>query len=201
MRQSYITAAVVCFALSGVMAPAALGQSAGDPVGPLSDLVGARAGQQAEAEVKAKGYTWVRTEKGKESSYSYWTEKGSDNCVSIRTADGLYEAIAYAPKPDCEGNTEKEPGRTTVSQSKCRLYDEKSDNYKYEGDCEMIHIRSGNVYDVTLGNGDAYHFLGHGSKYRLSTPKGASDNKVTKLEKNGSTVFDWQDWKLTVSEQ
>lgn len=200
MRQLYIVAAVVCFALSGAIAPAALGQSPGDTVGALSDLVGAKPGQ-AEAEVKSKGYTWVKTEQGKESSFSYWTEKGSDNCVSIRTADGLYQAIVYAPKTDCEGETEKEPGRTTKTQSQCKLYDEKSDSYKYEGDCEMIHIRSGNVYDVTLGNGNTYHFLGHGTKYRLTTPKGESDNKVAKLEKDGSTVFEWKSLKLTVSEK
>lgn len=200
MRQLYIAAAVVCFALSGVIAPAALGQSVGAPVEALSELVGTKAGW-AESEVTVKGYMWVKTEKNANGSQSYWTEKGSDNCVSVRMSDGLYQEIVYASKTDCEGVTDKEPGRTTVSQSQCRLYDEKSDNYKYEGDCEMIHIRSGNVYDVTLGNGDTYHFLGHGSKYRLSTPKGESDNKVAKLEKDGSTVFDWQNWKLTISEQ
>ena len=74
-----------------------------EPVPGLSDLVGAKAGQ-AENTVKERGYTWVKTDKQAAGIYSYWTEKGTGKCVTIRTADGRYQSIVYSPKFDCENN-------------------------------------------------------------------------------------------------
>ena len=201
MRHLYIAAAVICFALPGAFGSAALAQSAGDPVGPLSDLVGARAGQ-AEGQVTDRGYTWVKTDKEGNSSYSYWTEKGSGNCVTIRTEEGRYQSIAYAAKLDCQAQTAaaQSAPAPTGAESHCKLYNNKSNNYKYDGNCEVNYNSSGDVYDVTLGNGDRYNFAGKGGKYKVTTPEGPSDNKASKLASGGNTVFDWYKWQLIISQ-
>lgn len=96
-----------------------------DPVGPLSDLVGTKAGQ-AEDTVKQRGYAWIKTNKERDSSYSYWTESGSGKCVVIRTAEGRYQSIVYSPKMDCEsGEQDKhqkhvvgvDPSRTNACET------------------------------------------------------------------------------------
>lgn len=90
----------------------------------------------------------------------------------------------------------------TVSASvegKCRLYNEKSSNYKYEGNCEIKQEESGtkNEYDITLGNGDSYRFIQQGAKYKVQTPKGWSDHLATMTDSGSVATFEWYKWKLT----
>ena len=73
----------------------------GQPVSSLSDLVGARAGQ-AEGDLQRRGYTYVKATQQADSAYSNWRENSTGNCVAIRTTDGRYAAIVYAPKADCQ---------------------------------------------------------------------------------------------------
>jgi hypothetical protein len=86
-------------ALATLTATVALAQ---DPVRPLQDLVGAR-GSSGEAELQQRGYTWVRTEKSGDSSWTYWREERSGRCVTVRTAEGRYQSLVYAPDADCRG--------------------------------------------------------------------------------------------------
>lgn len=72
----------------------------GDPVPGLEDLVGARAGQ-AEQTVTQRGYEWRNSKQMADSSFTYWMEKGTGNCVAIRTTDGRYGAIVYTADRDC----------------------------------------------------------------------------------------------------
>ncbi len=72
----------------------------GDPVPGLNDLVGARAGQ-AEQSVTQRGYEWRNSKQVADSSVTYWFEKGTGNCVAIRTTDGRYGAIVYTADRDC----------------------------------------------------------------------------------------------------
>jgi hypothetical protein len=65
----------------------------------LQDLVGAR-GAGGESELERRGYTFVKGEKGGDSSYTNW-RKGS-HCVTVRTVDGHYKSIVDAPMPDCQ---------------------------------------------------------------------------------------------------
>ncbi|MFB2836103.1 hypothetical protein [Floridanema evergladense] len=67
----------------------------------LEDLVGARAGQ-AENTVRDRGYVWVKATQQADSAYSNWRERRTGNCVAIRTTNGRYAAIVYAPKADCD---------------------------------------------------------------------------------------------------
>ncbi|MEG3440257.1 hypothetical protein V0288_24230 [Pannus brasiliensis CCIBt3594] len=76
--------------------------SAGTPVSRLQDLVGARAGQ-AENAVKQRGYQFVKSSSEGNSVYSYWLEKRTNYCVTIRTEQGRYQSIVYAGGPfDCQ---------------------------------------------------------------------------------------------------
>ncbi len=72
----------------------------GDPVPGLEDLVGARAGQ-AEQSVTQRGYELRNSRQVADSSVTYWLEKGTGNCVAIRTTDGRYGAIVYTADRDC----------------------------------------------------------------------------------------------------
>jgi len=167
----------------------------------LSDLVGAKAGQ-AENTVKDRGYTWVKTDKSAAGSYSYWTESGSGKCVTIRTDDGRYQSIIYAPASDCSaGSTTKAADTTAKTQKHCKLYNEKSNNYKYEGGCKVSKYKSqGNkVIDIELKNGESYHFVEQsGGMYKVQTPEGWSDHKASMSESGNKTVYDWYKWQLTV---
>jgi hypothetical protein len=107
MKNKLLALFIVCAAMSASYGPEPA--YAQEPVGPLSDLVGAKAGQ-AENTVKQRGYKWVKTDKQAAGIYSYWTESGSGKCVVIRTADGRYQSIVYSPKMDCEsGAQDKHP--------------------------------------------------------------------------------------------
>ena len=73
----------------------------GQPVSSLSDLVGAKGGQ-AEGALQRRGYTYVKASQQADSAYSNWRENSTGNCIAIRTTDGRYAAIVYAPKSDCQ---------------------------------------------------------------------------------------------------
>ena len=72
----------------------------GDPVPGLNDLVGARAGQ-AEQTVIQRGYELRNSRQVADSSVTYWMERGTGNCVAIRTTEGRYGAIVYTVDRDC----------------------------------------------------------------------------------------------------
>jgi len=66
----------------------------------LDDLVGARAGQ-AEQAIQARGYRFIRGEKGDDRAYTYWWNADRRQCVTIATMDGRYRSITASPAPDC----------------------------------------------------------------------------------------------------
>ena len=72
-----------------------------DPVPSLQDLVGVK-GASAESALKARGYTWIRTDKSGSDAYSYYRENENGQCVVVRTSDGRYASIVFAPEFDCE---------------------------------------------------------------------------------------------------
>ncbi len=174
-----------------------------DTVDVLSDLVGAKAGQ-AENAVEQRGYTYVKTEKSGNMSFSYWRESGSNKCVSIKTEDGRYQAIVYAMDFDCQKQessaTKYEPVSATVD-GHCKLYNTKSDNNKYKGSCTIKQKMSNdsNKYVIKLGNGDTYKFIEQSNGYQVETPEGTSKNIATMTDKGDKAVFKWGKWKLTAS--
>ena len=74
----------------------------------LQDLIGAN-GRDGEAQMQQRGYTHVRTEKDDFSSYSFWKDNRSGHCVEVRTTNGLYASIEYAPDADCGAENGGEP--------------------------------------------------------------------------------------------
>ncbi len=80
--------------------PSTTTASTGQPVPGLTDLVGAKAGQ-AENAVIERGYELRNSMKQADSSFTYWLERGTGNCVAIRTTDGRYGAIVYTADKDC----------------------------------------------------------------------------------------------------
>lgn len=72
----------------------------GQTVPDLSDLVGAKGGQ-AENTLRQRGYVFIKATQQADSAYSNWKQTKTGNCVAIRTTDGRYAAIVYAPKSDC----------------------------------------------------------------------------------------------------
>lgn len=62
--------------------------------------MGAKAGQ-AENAVLERGYELRTSTKQADSSFTYWLEKNTGNCVAIRTTEGRYGAIVYTADQDC----------------------------------------------------------------------------------------------------
>ncbi|MEB3323013.1 MAG: hypothetical protein VKI81_09350 [Synechococcaceae cyanobacterium] len=72
----------------------------GAPVSELQSLVGARGGA-AERTLTSKGYTYRGGTQMADSSFTYWEQPRTSNCVAIRTTDGRYQSITYTKKSDC----------------------------------------------------------------------------------------------------
>ena len=71
-----------------------------DPVPSLQDLVGAR-GSSGDTELDERGYTWVRTEEAGDAVYTYYQERENGQCITVRTEEGRFQSIVYAPASDC----------------------------------------------------------------------------------------------------
>ena len=71
-----------------------------DRVTVLEDMIGARGA--AIDSLTDRGYTYIRTEKGEEDSYSYWRDTRTGRCVIARVTDGEIASIVYAPDMDCD---------------------------------------------------------------------------------------------------
>ncbi len=67
----------------------------------LQDLVGAR-GRDGESILDNRGFDWVTTKKTGGSSYSFWKNRQSGQCISVRTADGRYAAIVNTASYVCD---------------------------------------------------------------------------------------------------
>lgn len=72
----------------------------GAPVSELQSLVGVR-GASAESELTRKGYTYRGGDKIGDSSFTYWEQPRTDNCVTVRTTDGRYQSITYGEPRNC----------------------------------------------------------------------------------------------------
>ncbi|HET7289165.1 MAG TPA: hypothetical protein VFJ67_01910 [Thermodesulfobacteriota bacterium] len=85
------------------------------------------------------------------------------------------------------------------ADGQCRLYNEKSNNYKYEGNCTIKQNTSSgaNEYDIKLGSGESYRFIQQGSTYKVQTPEGLSDHMATMTDSGNVATFEWYKWKLT----
>jgi len=86
----------VTFALVATTLPAQ------EPATGLQDLIGAK-GRDGEYQLQQRGYQFIRTEKSGGNAYSYWQETENGQCITVRTSNGRYASIVYAPAFDCRG--------------------------------------------------------------------------------------------------
>jgi len=96
LTRKRLVALSACCAMLGVPASTAHAEPPSD----LRDLVGAR-GSSGEAMLLQRGYEHVSTRTGSDRKWSYWWNKSRDQCVSITTYDGRYDAIDKTSDKDC----------------------------------------------------------------------------------------------------
>lgn len=109
----------------------------------LRDLVGARGGQ-AEGALESRGYEYRNGSKSGDSSYTNWQERSTGRCVTIRTVDGRYNSIVYAPEFDCQQGGQHaaaEHGETDSLKTVCGVM-VGGKNYRYRCTVED-HYRDG----------------------------------------------------------
>ena len=128
----------------GIMFAAGLA-SAQEPVPYLQDLIGARGGD-GEYQLQRRGYTFVKAEQGGDSSYTYWQEQENGQCITVRTTDGRYASIVFAPASDCQGGGQKAPhyeenyDRKDEFETICGVI-VNGQNYSYK--CKAVDFYSG----------------------------------------------------------
>jgi len=76
--------------------------AAGQPVPELQDLVGQRGGNATDKLIN-RGYEMKNNANSGKFNYSNWRKKGSGQCITLRTEDGLFLSIVYSTDLDCKG--------------------------------------------------------------------------------------------------
>jgi len=66
----------------------------------VADLVGARAAG-GEAQLKTRGYSFVKSEKGEDRIWSNWWSRSKSVCLNVVTINGRYDSIMSTPPSDC----------------------------------------------------------------------------------------------------
>lgn len=197
MRRAYIFASVLVL---GNMAGTAQAQTPSA----LNDLVGARAAG-AETQMTARGYTFVKTQKGDDRSYSYWWNASSRQCVTVATMDGRYDSITSSPAPDCgqrdepRGSSQGSSYRPTQSYG----YGGSSSNQRQSPSYVEDRDRGQDRYQVDGQNVDlGLVCFGDGQRPGFATTYGYSWNSRTKRYDYGNrTEMTGQQFDASVSLQ
>lgn len=72
----------------------------GAPVTEVQSLVGVKGGS-AEAELTRRGYIYRGGSQGIASSFTFFEQPRTGNCVGVETVDGRYQKILYADRSSC----------------------------------------------------------------------------------------------------
>jgi len=105
---------IATLALGSILALASAALQAQEPVRALRHLIGLRA-SDGELRIAANGYELVRGDKAADSSFTYYLEPRTSRCVAVRTTNGRYASIVYAPDTDCAAEPKAlEPGPTSL---------------------------------------------------------------------------------------
>ena len=140
-------------------------------------------------------YRIVETDDG----YTVHTPDGTKNAtMKDKGQKGVFKWGNKKLVVNTSGHASSQTAKATVD-GHCKLYNQKSDNNKYKGDCKIKQKLSDgeNEFDITLGDGETYKFVESGSGYKVQTPEGWSNNKATMNENNKKVVFKWGKWELT----
>lgn len=82
----------------------------------VRDLVGARAAS-GESQLRSRGYTFVKTEKGADRSFSNWWDRSNKICLNVVTIDGRYDTIMSVPPFDCNQTGDASSGNWKLISS------------------------------------------------------------------------------------
>lgn len=74
----------------------------------VSDLVGARAAG-GETQLKARGYSFVKIQKGDDRSYANWWHSRRKVCLNVVILEGHYDTIMTTPSGDCNRDSNGRP--------------------------------------------------------------------------------------------
>jgi hypothetical protein len=170
----------------------------------LNDLVGARAAG-AENQMRARGYTFVKSQKGDDRSYTYWWNAASRQCVTVSTMDGRYDAITPSPAPDC-GQREERRGssdRNSYRPNPGYGYGSSSSNQRQSPSYVEDRDRGQDRYQVDGQNVDlGLVCFGDGQRPGFATTYGYSWNSRTRRYDYGNrTEMTGQQFDASVAVQ
>lgn len=112
MKSSTPTLRLLASLLAVVMALPGAPAFAKSTPNELTDLIGAK-GAGGEAELERRGYTHIDTSKSSSAAFSYWWNRGSKQCVRVKTADGRYQEIVQVSASDCNQSPDRDSGAST----------------------------------------------------------------------------------------
>ena len=184
--------------MCGIAVMAAGGAVAQEPATGLQDLIGAK-GRDGEYQLQQRGYTFIRTEKSADSAYSYWQEQENGQCITVRTTDGRYASIVYAPPLDCQS------GGGNQGHQRDEGYDRKDEfetvsgvivdgqNYSYK--CKIADFyRDGQKFRSVLHFPDqTIHMRWKGSRDVELHFEGMTPQQATYSTSEGETDFFFED--------
>jgi hypothetical protein len=189
MKQSAIGFSAGALAAVLLLAQAAHAQ---DPASGLQDLVGAK-GSSGEQALQQRGYTFVKGEKSGSDSYTYWRQRQSGQCISVRTAEGRYQSLVTTPSFDCQGGSAGgAPAKGSDAQPShfatvCGVTVE-GKPYRYK--CTVDGVAPGKKGKTVLHYPDQNITLDwHGNKRVGVTFEGMKEKQTSYRTSEGSTQF------------
>jgi Fels-1 prophage protein len=172
--------------------------SYGVSLGITKDEFGQAAADKIERNIEEAGDQW---------DPSVFTLSNGVSCdTKKKTCDDSYGNLdKHMTKTLFGTSAVKEPDHSkmkAVVNGHCKLYNKKSDNNKYKGDCRIKQKVSDGVNEfvIKLGSGDTYRFVQQGTTYEVHTPNGVSDHKAQMTDYGRKAVFEWYKWELTAKE-
>ncbi|MCH7330628.1 hypothetical protein [Acinetobacter modestus] len=113
----------------------------------LKDLVGSRA-SSGESVLQSKGYKFIKSEKGDDRIWSYWYQASTNNCITVATVNGRYDAITESPM-DCRESPKIHNKQVNIENP---LSQPKPSN-KLEKISSLIGARASGAENILIENG------------------------------------------------
>jgi len=135
-----------------------------------------------------------------DDGYTVHTPDGTKNAtMKDKGQKGVFKWGNKKLVVNTKGHSSSQTAKATVD-GHCKLYNEKSDNKKYKGNCTIKQkvSDSDSTYVITLGDGDVYKFEESGYGYKVHMPDNSwHKDKATLNEHSNKMVFKWGKWELT----
>lgn len=99
-RNGRVTSHMLAWLAGGALLGASVVPAAAAPPADLQDLEGVRA-SSGEGMLRSRGYERISGTTGKDRQWAYWWNRSKDQCASVTTYQGRYEAIEKTSDKDC----------------------------------------------------------------------------------------------------